>query len=217
MIGILPVLTGLFKYKKVHEIDDKHNYEIESLSSESSDIEQNITFANKDLENINLLENKSIENQMVLDKLNLKQIQLDNKRVKKSSKNINKDVSKIDNNKFCNKECNQCWISCVLSKFFYILLKTAKFLGSGSYNDPNLNRLAEYYANIFYTWLKSNDILFINNNSSILCTEFYENYLDYKNKLNYSLIELELGSDTLDEIIKFLDNNIIENLSIKIN
>ena len=97
-----------------------------------------------------------------------------------------------------------------------MLLQTAKFLGSGSYNDPNLHRLAEYYANIFYTSIKSNDIIFINGQTDSLFTEFYENYLDYKNKLNYSIIELDLGSETLDEILKFLDNHITENLSIKI-
>ena len=93
---------------------------------------------------------------------------------------------------------------------------TAKFLGSGSFTDPNLLRISEYYSNIFYTYFKSNDIIFLNNNSESIYTELYENYLNYKNKLNYSLIELDLNSETLDEIIKYIDNKIVNNLSIKI-
>lgn len=191
MLIILPHIINLFEYQKIHYIDDVQANEnkIDSLSSSSTSMEI---------------------------KLNL--TQSPNKKIK-SHKNIEKNKyckNKCCKNKYCNDECYQCWISHILSKFFYILLQTARFLGSGSYNDPNLHRLAEYYANIFYTWFKSNDIMFINNNTHLLLTEFYENYLDYKNKLNYSLIELDLGSETLDEIIKFLDNNITENLSIKI-
>ena len=89
-------------------------------------------------------------------------------------------------------------------------------MGSGIYLDPNLVRLSEYYANIFYTWLKSNDINFLNYIGQNDLTELYENYLNYKNKLNYSLIELNLNSETLDEIIDCIDNEIIENLSIKL-
>ena len=127
------------------------------------------------------------------------------------------DSKKYNKNKCCDIECYFCWISHILTKFFYILLQTAKFLGSGSYNDPNLLRLSEYYANLFYTLFKSRDKIFMHNNVDTLYTELYENYLNYKNKLNYSLIELDLNSETLDEIIKYLDNLIIENLIIKIN
>ena len=134
-----------------------------------------------------------------------------------SYKNTNKKISKAKNeNKFCNIECYSCWVTNILSKFFYLLLQTAKFLGSGIYLDPNLVRLSEYYANIFYTWLKSNDINFLNYIGQTDLTEMYENYLNYKNKLNYSLIELNLNSETLDEIIECIDNEIIENLSIKL-
>jgi len=121
-----------------------------------------------------------------------------------------------ENYEFCNIKCYNCWITNVLSKFFYLLLQIAKFLGTGSYSDPNLIRLSEYYANIFYTYFKSNDISNNSNNEDISYTEIYENYLNYKNKLNYCLIELGLNSETLDEIILYLDNKIIENLSIKL-
>lgn len=117
--------------------------------------------------------------------------------------------------KYCTNECIDCWIN-VLSKFFYLLLQTAKFLGSGTYNEPNLLRISDYYANIFYILFKSDDINFINTLNEKSYTEIYDSYLNYKNKLNYSLIELNLNSETLDEIIKYLDNQIVENLSIGI-
>lgn len=118
-------------------------------------------------------------------------------------------------NKYCNITCYSCSII-ILSKFFYLLLLTAKFIGSGIYSEPNLIRLSEYYANIFYTWIISNDLNFLNFNNKNDLTELYENYLNYKNKLNYSLIELDLNSETLDEVINYLDTDIIENLSIKL-
>jgi hypothetical protein len=102
------------------------------------------------------------------------------------------------------------YVKFVLSKFFYILLQTAKFIGSGTYHEPNLIKLAEYYSNIFFTLFKSQTEIKTN------YTDLYENYLNYKNKLNYSLIELDLNSDTLDEIIIYLDNEIVNYLSIKI-
>lgn len=129
-----------------------------------------------------------------------------------------KDIDKNfinDKKKYCNANCANCWIF-VLTKFFYLLLQTAKFMGSGLYNEPNLLRISEYYANIFFIFLKSNDIGFINNLDEKSYTDVYDNYLNYKNKLNYSLIELNLNSETLDEIIKYLDDQIVENLSIGI-
>lgn len=125
------------------------------------------------------------------------------------------ETNQFDTIKYCYKNCRECWID-ILSKFFYLLLQTAKFIGSGSYFEPNLIRISEYYANIFYILFKSNDINFINELDFKLYTEIYDNYLNYKNKLNYSLIELNLNSETLDEIIKYLDKQIVENLSIGI-
>lgn len=117
--------------------------------------------------------------------------------------------------KYCDIDCADCWIG-IMSKFFYLLLQTAKFLGSGCSNEPNLLRISDYYANIFYILFKSNDIQFINKLNEKSYTEIYDSYLGYKNKLNYSLIELNLNSETLDEIIKYLDKQIVENLSIGI-
>jgi hypothetical protein len=118
-------------------------------------------------------------------------------------------------NNYCNINCMNCWIN-ILSKFFYLLLQTAKFLGSGTYYEPNLLRISDYYANIFFILFKSEEINFINTLTKKSFTEIYETYLNYKNKLNYSLIELNLNSETLDEIIKYIDKQIVENLSIVI-
>jgi len=84
-------------------------------------------------------------------------------------------------------------------------------MGSGEYKDPNLKKLAEYYSNIFYTYLKVNheDI-----SDDKYLFELFDNYIEYKNKLNYSLIELKINSETVDEIINYLDNIIIKKLSI---
>jgi len=124
-------------------------------------------------------------------------------------------VDTCETNIYCNDCCMDCWIN-VLSKFFYLLLQTAKFMGSGMYNEPNLLRISDYYANIFYVLFKSNDINFINGLTEKSYTEVYDSYLNHKNKLNYSLIELNLNSETLDEIIKYIDRCVVENLSIGI-
>jgi hypothetical protein len=115
------------------------------------------------------------------------------------------------NSIYCNKKCYICWVDNVLKKFFYILLITAKFIGSGDIKDPNLLKMSEYYSNIFFTYLKIED-LNIKLDEHIRF-EFFDKYIDYKNKLNYSIIELKINSDTLEEIINFLDEFILLNLS----
>jgi hypothetical protein len=207
---ILPILTNLVEYNKKHndtkEIIDK-NY---NLSSEISNQDNNLT--------VNQDNNISVNQDYMINECNNidTNITITNKEI--NIKKLNKTLNKINKceNKFCDIECYSCWVPNILSKFFYLLLQTAKFVGTGMTSDPNLIRLSEYYANIFYTWFKSNDIIYMNCSNPNIHTELYENYLNYKNKLNYSLIELELGSETLDEIINYIDNEIIDNLSIKI-
>lgn len=99
-----------------------------------------------------------------------------------------------------NKFSDNISILELLSNFFYILLLTAYFMGTGNYNNPNLIRLADYYSNIFITYFQ------INYNPNCDKQYIYENYLNYINKLNYSIIELNLNSNTLDNIIKFIDD-----------
>jgi hypothetical protein len=116
-------------------------------------------------------------------------------------------------NIYCNQKCYICWVDKVLSNFFYILLITAKFIGSGDTKDPNLFKLSEYYSNIIYIYLKIQDLgKQIDSNIGF---NFFNHYIDYKNKLNYSIIELKINSDTLEEIINYLDDFIVKKLSIK--
>lgn len=99
-------------------------------------------------------------------------------------------------------------INIILSKFFYVLLQTAQFAGSGNYNEPNLLRLSEYYTNIFYSWIYSS-----NQMTASQSVEFYDNYLNYKNKLIYSLIELNMNSETIDALIAHVDREIVKNIN----
>ncbi len=121
-------------------------------------------------------------------------------------------------NLFCEDKCSDCWKNKVLQKFFIILLSTAKFIGSGDIFEPNLIKLSEYYSNIFYTYLKIQDMILTNSsnitNKKDLMFELFDNYIEYKNKLNYSLIELKITSDTIDQIINYIDQCINKNLVI---
>ena len=119
------------------------------------------------------------------------------------------------NSIYCINKCYVCWVDKVLKKFFYILLITAKFIGSGEVKDPNLLKMSEYYSNIIYTYIKINDLG--NGLDEFISFEFFDNYIEYKNKLNYSIIELKINSDTLEEIINFLDDYILNTLSRKKN
>ena len=136
---------------------------------------------------------------------------------------IHNDVQVTSNVEYpgsCNKNCYGCWVDEILTKFNYVLLIIAKFMGTGNVKDPNLYKLAEYYSNIFYTILKLDSIQNYQNqtnlnqtnpiiNSDIIYQILFTNYQDYKSKLIYSIMELDINSDTIDEIINYLDNDII--------
>jgi hypothetical protein len=118
----------------------------------------------------------------------------------------NKDLC-VTNNIYCNNKCYICWVDNILSKFFYLLLITAKFMGSGEVkNDPNLFKIAEYFSNIIYTYIKIKN----NNLSQIIYSNLFNNYIDNKNKLYYSMFEMNITSKTFDEIIIYLDKIIME-------
>jgi hypothetical protein len=190
-----------------------YEFEICDISHFIISLSKNINYLGSRVDASNPIKNKIL---MTLPKFNIDIINLLNEIFEFKKNHNETNNSTIDSNKkYCDLGCNDCWIN-ILSKFFYLLLQTAKFLGSGNYNEPNLLRISEYYANIFYILFKSNDINFINLLNEKTFTEIYDNYLNYKNKLNYSLIELNLNSETLDEIIKYLDEQIVENLSIGI-
>jgi len=125
------------------------------------------------------------------------------------------NISNVEYDGLCNKNCYSCWVDEIMTKFNYILLIIAKFMGTGNVKDPNLYKLAEYYSNIFYTVLKleSIDNYQMTNGSQVHSDIVYQilftNYQDYKSKLIYSIMELDINSDTIDEIINYLDNDII--------
>ena len=108
----------------------------------------------------------------------------------------------------CNKNCYKCWVDEILTKFIYILLVVAKFMGTGNTKDPNLYKLGEYYSNIIYIELKLQSSTNLNVYNENYYQHLFANYQDYKSKLLYSIIELGINSDTIDEIINFLDNSI---------
>lgn len=185
-----------------------YNFDIEDQTHFILSLSKNLNYLNSRVDNSNLIKNKILNG---FPKFQIDILTQFNEIITTSGHQINTN----ETNKFCVNNCIESWIS-ILSKFFYLLLQIAKFLGSGNYNEPNLLRISDYYANIFYILLKSDDINFINGLTEKSYTEVYDSYLNYKNKLNYSLIELNLNSETLDEIIKYLDNQIVENLSIGI-
>jgi len=195
------------------KLNEAYDFEICDMTHFITSLSKNINYLISRVDASNPIKNKILT---TLPKFNIDILNLLNE-IFEFKKDYNKTNNIIlnSNKKYGDLGCNDCWIS-ILSKFFYILLQTAKFLGSGNYSEPNLLRISEYYANIFYILFKSNDINFINILNEKTFTEIYDNYLNYKNKLNYSLIELNLNSETLDEIIKYLDEQIVENLSIVI-
>ena len=129
--------------------------------------------------------------------------------------NDDQNMTDTDYQGSCNKNCYSCWVDEIMTKFNYVLLIIAKFMGTGSVKDPNLYKLAEYYSNIFYTILKLDSINNYQNqtnltvHSDIIYQILFTNYQDYKSKLIYSIMELDINSDTIDEIINYLDNDII--------
>lgn len=130
----------------------------------------------------------------------------------KDNSKENKETKDNINNIYCNTQCYICWVDHILTKFFYLLLITAKFMGSGEIKkDPNLFKIAEYFSNIIYTYLKTNNVKL----TLEIYSNLFNNYIDYKNKLYYSMYEIKINSETFDEIIMYLDK-IITNFNINI-
>ena len=94
-----------------------------------------------------------------------------------------------------------------LNNFFYILFITSKFIVTSVTKEPNLYKISEYYSNIFLVYL------IISNNGKIEYSKkqlLFNNYIDHKCKLNYSLNEMLLKSETNDEIVHFIDNYLMK-------
>jgi hypothetical protein len=213
--GYYLAYTFINIFNKIRKkLTDGYIFNISDIIHFITSLSKNINYLISRVDQLNPIKNKIVNS---LPKFNIDVLNLLNEICEykiNHSEQIGINYS-VDTHKYCNNSCRDCWVT-VLSKFFYLLLQTAKFLGSGTFNEPNLIRISEYYSNIFYILLKSNDVNFINELDIKSYTEIYDNYLNYKNKLNYSLIELNLNSETLDEIIKYLDEHIVENLSIVI-
>ncbi len=201
IIEINPIFLNLCSFKKRH-----------SLEKDISDI--NISaISNKSLKsNKSALSNSFLSDGIENNNENFNNENFNNENF--NNENINNKIfnKKIFNSKiYCDTKCYFCWVDNILVNFFYVLLVTAKYMGSGDFKDPNLKKLSEYYSNIFFTYIKVNDCEKID---EIYSFELFDNYIEYKNKLNYSLIELKINSDTVDEIVNFLDSIIIKKLSI---
>lgn len=208
------------KLKK--KLIDENDFEINDLTHFIFSLSKNIDYLCSRVDSQNKTKNKILNNyvkfsydiiKLLEEIINFKSSHIEN-NLENNNTNLNNNIK--NSKKYCNLNCANCWIF-ILTKFFYLLLQTAKFIGSGFYNEPNLLRISEYYSNIFFIFFKSNDSNFISGLNEKTFTDVYDNYLNYKNKLIYSLIELDLNSETLDEIIKYLDKYIVENLSVGLN
>jgi hypothetical protein len=128
---------------------------------------------------------------------------------------VENENNENNENGCCNKNCYSCWVDEILTKFIYILLIVAKFMGTGNTKDPNLYKLAEYYSNVIYVILRLDSISNLNKYTDNYYQNLFVNYQDYKSKLIYSIMELEINSDTIDEIIRYLDSEIINKFLVK--
>lgn len=151
--------------------------------------------------------------------VNLNKINILNKKlIKNLDTTKEKSIIMIENK---NIEKN------IYSSFFYILLISSKFFGSGEYKDPNLERLAEYYTNTFMIYNESllRKLKIIKNNKTTTNsetnistninnkTELLDMFINSQLKLTSSLLELNLNSETLDEILNYLNDKINELIS----
>ena len=99
-------------------------------------------------------------------------------------------------------------IDYLLKPYFYILLKLSVYIGSGDISiQPNLYKISEYYANIFYTYIV------LKKNSIENKQQLFENYTNNKTKLYESYLNLNNITDTIDEVIIFIDNKILKNFN----
>jgi len=217
---ITSALINLFNNIKKKLLNGK------KISSESivlifNNISTNIEYLNSRVDTSNPIRKKINEN---LSNLILEISPLINEIIyykKEHSLKINNDniLDEIicNNSGLCNKNCYNCWVDEILTKFIYILLIIAKFMGTGNSKEPNLYKLAEYYANIIFIYLKLENIDEKQQYKDEYYKNLYTNYQDYKSKLIYSNLELDINSDTIDEIIAFLDNIIIKKFLEKNN
>jgi hypothetical protein len=193
LMAMFNSLNNIFKHDSEFDIDNINFF--------WSSIFKNILHLKEKINNSPTIKsNTKIKLNNNFDKFNL-ELSLKINLLIKNNKNYFEQISE-------NKDLNKYdWIENVYSVFFHILLIIAKFFGSGEYKDHNLERLAEYYTNIFIIYYKSGNNKIDNNNIELL-----DMFLTYQVKINASLIELNLNSETLDEVINYLGNKIRQNL-----
>ena len=106
----------------------------------------------------------------------------------------------------------------ILSKFFFILLMIAKYVGTGEYDEPNLIKLGQYYSNIFLIYLRLIFKIGISDSESSIESESKSTisyFMKHKTILINSIINLQYHSDTVDEIINYIENEI--NVVVEVN
>ena len=165
----------------------------------------------------NILYSKIINKNIILDLYEgiCKNIEYLNDRItdEKIKLNINKNLYLLIldiKNEFVNlfTEKSTHYINIIdnlLKPYFYILLKISSFIGSGDISiQPNLYKLSEYYANIFYTY-----IIILKKKNIDDKQQLFENYTNNKTKLYESYLNLNNITNTIDEIINYIDKVIL--------
>jgi hypothetical protein len=204
---LIPILflTEMNRYCKINKISIHGYYIASTLLSFYLNIKNNILYNKPITQNIitNFFKNTSLN----IDYLNTR---LDDSKLIKKKINFNyhnliiEITPVIEKILLINKKND---FLDFLSNFFYILLLLAKFMGTGEYKDPNLIKLGEYYGNLFICCIMI-DCNLINDNYQ----DLFETYLNYKTILFESIYNNNYYSDTIDEIIKYIDIYITKNL-----
>ena len=163
---------------------------------------KNIEYFYQRVDNSNLIKNKIKEN---LCKFVIEYNKILFKIINFHKKHLFENNLDLENTIYCDIKCYTCWTKEILSNFIFLILITAKFIGSGEFKDPNLIKLSEYYSRIIFVYLKFNSSEIINNNIKL---DLFNIFLENKDKLNDSLKEINYLSNTIQEIIIFLNESI---------
>lgn len=202
LIGIL-FLTEMNRHCKLNKLYYHGYYISESIIYLYEDIKQKI-IKNKDIsinndfisnicKNIKYLNEQRTENENIKSKINQNLYLF----ILEIIPYLNQITSKIDLS-YANV------IDKILKPFFYVLLITSKFMASGDYKEPNLFKIAEYYANIIYVY----NMITISEDKQ----DLYDLYTKHKTNLNVSILQLNIFNDTIDEILTLFDKYIVKNL-----
>ena len=202
LIGIL-FLTEMNRHCKMNKLYYHGYYIAESIVYLYEDIKNKIN-KNKEFsinnnlisnicKNIKYLNDQRTENEDIKYKINQNLYLF----ILEITPHLNQMMSKLDTT-YANI------IDKLLKPFFYILLITSKFIASGEYKEPNLLKIAEYYANIIYVY----NMINISEDKQ----ELYDLYTKHKTNLNVSILQLNIFNDTIDEILTLIDKYIAKNL-----